>query len=401
MWRWDQGRLAYFHFDNLKATARLALRHNLKSLDRRIAQSETGLPFLPERYTQLWRNYSRTLKCALLVYEEGERSVPTAVANLLAAEGEITADEYFHFIACVFTDPYPGLEGWSPSAQRRYPLAFALRYGLARLAAEGVVSFPLSEILLAYKISRFRAVEPYEDFVALASSLSFDASMREVQRSRQARESLKVISQISYLHYDNQRVSFSLDRRDAKALFDRLRPIEGVVEQDAEDELRRIASHITDEPTMDIQDLQNTLILEELFSGFEEGGKVRRTHISIERNSKLRSAYFQANSTTICEACQVDMAERFPWTPGMLDLHHLLPLSSGTRVEGSGTILSDLVPLCPTCHRGVHRYYDAWLRERGRSDFAGIAEAREVYDMAKQIIRQTTGAQLETGSTHD
>ena len=392
MWRWDRGRLDYFQFDNLKALARLALQHNLKSLDRRIAQSETGLPFLPKKYSLPWRNYSRILKCALLVYEEGERAVPTAVANLLATEGGITADEYFHFIARTFTDPSPGFEGWDPSVQQRYPLAFALRYGLAKLAAEGVASASLSEILLAYKISEFRAVEPYEDFVSVLPSVSPDASFREAKRTREARESLKVISQISYLHYDNQGISFSLNRKDAKDLFDRIRPIEGVAEQDAENELRRITSLIKDESITGIQDFQNSLILKELDSGFEEGDKVRRTHIAIERNSKLRAAYFHANPTTTCEACWVDMAERFPWASRMLDLHHLLPLSSGTRMKGSSTIFSDLAPLCPTCHRGVHRYYDAWLRKRGRPDFSGIDEVREVYDMAKQRIRQTTNA---------
>lgn len=130
MWRWDQGRLAYFQFDNLKALAHLALRHNLKTVDKGAARAETGLPFPPDDYPQLWRNYSRVVKLTLLVHEEGDRAVPTNVARLFAQEGGVTVDEYFHFFARTFTDPSPALTGWSPSAGQRYPLAFALRYGL-------------------------------------------------------------------------------------------------------------------------------------------------------------------------------------------------------------------------------------------------------------------------------
>ena len=389
MWRWAQGRLAYFQFDNLKALAHLALRHNLKIVDKGAARAETGLPFPPDDYPQLWRNYSRVVKLTLLVHEEGDRAVPTNVARLLAQEGGVTVDEYFHFLARTFTDPSPALTGWSPSAGQRYPLAFALRYGLAKLATRAVDKFPLSEVLSAYRTSGFRATEPYDAFVSLTRSLSSGPSIRKVQRSRQARESLKVISQISYVHYDNRVLSLALDKRDARALFDRLHPIEGQVERTAEDELRRVAALIADRQVAEVPDQQNTIVSEELASGFKEGGKVRKMHMAVERNSKLREAYFEANLTSICDACQVNTDERFPWTSRMLDLHHLLPLSSGTRVESSKTVFSDLAPLCPTCHRGVHRYYDSWLKECNRSDFADIDEARQVYDTARQNIRRT------------
>lgn len=298
-------------------------------------------------------------------------------------------DEYFHFLARTFTDPSPALTGWRPSARQRYPLAFALRYGLAKLATKAVDAFPLSEVLFAYRMSGFHATEPYDDFVSLTSSLGQSPSVQKVQRSRQARESLKVISQISYVHYDNRGFSLSLDKRDARALFDCLHPIEGQAELAAEDELRRVGSLITSCQVTEMPNLQNTIFSEELVGGFKEGGRVRKTHMAVERNSKLRQAYFQANPTNICDVCQVNVDERFPWTSRMLDLHHLLPLSSGTRVESSKTVLSDLVPLCPTCHRGVHGYYDSWLKERNRSDFADIDEALSVYAAAKQNIRKT------------
>lgn len=67
----------------------------------------------------------------------------------------------------------------------------------------------------------------------------------------------------------------------------------------------------------------------------------------------------------------------------VMDLHHLLPLSSGTRVEAEGTTLDDLVPVCPSCHRAVHRFYDGWLIGNGREDFTNGNEAHEVYRVMK------------------
>ena len=55
-------------------------------------------------------------------------------------------------------------------------------------------------------------------------------------------------------------------------------------------------------------------------------------------------------------------------------------------MEQSGTVFSDLAPLCPTCHRAVHRYYDIWLKDEGRFDFESMGQAREVYGVAKDEI---------------
>lgn len=60
---------------------------------------------------------------------------------------------------------------------------------------------------------------------------------------------------------------------------------------------------------------------------------------------------------------------------------------SGARTSLEGTVLEDLVANCPTCHRAVHRYYDRWLRDNHRQDFADAPEAREVYFQARQTYR--------------
>ncbi|MCY4342940.1 MAG: HNH endonuclease [Gammaproteobacteria bacterium] len=395
MWRWDQGRLSYFQFDNLRAMARLALAHDWKAVEKSVAVAETGLRFLPDKpgYERPWRNYSRTLKRGLIVYDDGSKAVPTPVAELLAGDGLVTADEYFHFVARTFTDPSPALQGWDPETRRRYPLVFTLRYGLTKPAEKGVAEVALDEVLRAYSQSELLGDEEYSRYAAVVSSGQDTEVTSPAFDPRQARESLKAISQISYLHYDGQALAFSLDTRDAKHVFDQLHPINGIPEENPDMELLRLATPFNTSDVPHICDLKNTVASEAQNSGFEEGNKAKRTHITIERNSKLRDAYFAAYPSAICDACEMDTSKRYPWALIILDLHHLLPLSSGTRVEQSGTVFSDLAPLCPTCHRAVHRYYDAWPRDECRSDFESMGQAREVYGIAKTQIAEAVHAQ--------
>lgn len=58
----------------------------------------------------------------------------TALGELLAKDGEVTTDEYLHFLAQATTQPSPALSGWNHTARLRYPLLFALRFILARAA---------------------------------------------------------------------------------------------------------------------------------------------------------------------------------------------------------------------------------------------------------------------------
>ena len=84
--------------------------------------------------------------------------------------------------------------------------------------------------------------------------------------------------------------------------------------------------------------------------------------------------------------CLIDTQKKYPLTERVLELHHLLPLSSGTRVSSEGTSLADLVAVCPTCHRAIHRYYEQWLLKNHRIDFSGKDEAYSVYDESKRNI---------------
>ena len=196
---------------------------------------------IPHSYPKLWRNYSRTLKLALLVYDDGDRAVPTPVAATLAKDGAATADEYFHFIARSFTDPSPVSQDWNFQSRLRYPLAFSLRYCLAKVAERNETKLALGEIPQAYRASDFCGTEEYSEFVSLVDANPTASNPKIAPRSRQARESLKVIAQISYLHHEKSGLGLALDKRDAKEMFDLLQPLQGSPQQDAEGELRRIS----------------------------------------------------------------------------------------------------------------------------------------------------------------
>jgi len=80
------------------------------------------------------------------------------------------------------------------------------------------------------------------------------------------------------------------------------------------------------------------------------------------------------------------MKIRYPWTLNLLEIHHILPLSSSLAMSSKGTSLEDVVPLCPTCHRSVHNYYKVWLNGSSKVDFTDKLEASEVYSEAKRLI---------------
>ena len=98
----------------------------------------------------------------------------------------------------------------------------------------------------------------------------------------------------------------------------------------------------------------------------------------------IREMFFRQRTEYICDFCGMDPPKVYPWTNQLLEVHHLLPLCSGARTSKDGTLLEDLVANCPSCHRAVHRYYDKWLVEENRVDFADAGEAKEVYRDAKR-----------------
>jgi predicted HNH restriction endonuclease len=85
--------------------------------------------------------------------------------------------------------------------------------------------------------------------------------------------------------------------------------------------------------------------------------------------------------------CDGNMQKRYPWTENILELHHLLPLSSNLIVTTKGTSLADVVPLCPNCHRSIHVFYKNWLNSKNVNDFRTSSEAFSIYNTAKQQVQ--------------
>jgi len=168
-------------------------------------------------------------------------------------------------------------------------------------------------------------------------------------------------------------------------LFESLNAIRGTQENDSEREILRVSALFESAVAGLEIDYSKTVLDETVEAGFSEGTRVERTHVVIERNAAIRKAFFEAHPTTTCDFFTRDTQKEFPWSDRVLDVHHVLPLCSGTRSDKGGTVLGDLVPVCPTCHRAVHRYYTRWLKEQGKKDFGDATEARAVYDEAKTL----------------
>lgn len=84
-----------------------------------------------------------------------------------------------------------------------------------------------------------------------------------------------------------------------------------------------------------------------------EGARKRKAYDAIERNRTARKICLSHYGYT-CQVCGLNFEERFGSEfAEIVDVHHLKPLSAanGERLVDP---ISDLVPLCPNCHRMVH-----------------------------------------------
>lgn len=382
--------MPYFQYDVLRKIAYFITQNTWMRNDALLIKEKTGLEFAAPSTHTPWRNYLRIFKLCLLMSEQNGTALPTPIAQILAQSGLVTCDEYIHFIIEATTDPSPALSEWQKKivggARVRYPLCFSLKYLLAKQIYLNKSITHINEVIGAYVESDFKGDEDNSMFLNIMSKGEAYADITTTSDSRQARESIKFISQISYLHNEGSNIIVSLNQKDAHEIFESLTPVDGIFEEDGNKEIQRVATFFKDGSKHDFFDYKNTVVSDVVESGFVEGAKVKKTHIVTERNSNLRKMFFAQRPTTICDACTIDTQKKYPWTERVLDLHHILPLSSGTRVSSRGAILDDLVPICPTCHRAIHRFYDTHLDVIGRKDFLDKKEAFEVYDGAKKSI---------------
>ena len=406
MWNWEQGRLEYFQFDELRKIAKFGRDVDLRHANRTELASAVGLPFYPDDPTyRPWRNYARLFQIAMIAIpaKGGSDSELTVVGNRLAQDGKVTTDEYLHFLAQATSAPSPALSTWDHSCKLRYPLLFVLRFLLAR-ATQGFVHTTISQVVSAYKTSGFVGDESETEFLAILN-------VGKVSKSgaRQANESIKVLAQLSYLTATTDTITVSLAASDAARLFCDLKPIGGTPRRDRAMEIVRRAELFESACAEMSFDFPASIVgvvgeagfcttgeaiseaTEEAGIGFDEGARVRRTHLTIERNQMIRERFFAENPSPDCDFCGADTSQRYPWVSRLLEVHHLLPLCSGARTSSNGTVLEDLVANCPTCHRAVHRYYDHWLRKRSRLDFSDAKEAKNAYNEAKHTHHEVLG----------
>lgn len=135
-WRWDQGRLTYFRFENLRRISNCLV--NLEGIEvsgvgdallRGSLSTQTGLPFAPASYT-VWRNYARVFACALIATQLEGRLRVTDIGRRLGGtdSSAIDVDEYLSFWIPRFYLPFPAFQEYTPVADRVFPLCAVLKY---------------------------------------------------------------------------------------------------------------------------------------------------------------------------------------------------------------------------------------------------------------------------------
>jgi predicted HNH restriction endonuclease len=90
------------------------------------------------------------------------------------------------------------------------------------------------------------------------------------------------------------------------------------------------------------------------FIGEEEGGAEKQTYNRYERSAVNRARCIEAHGTK-CSACGIDPGSQYGLdSSSLIHVHHLKPLS---MMGGRAAVnpISDLVPLCPTCHNVAHK----------------------------------------------
>lgn len=380
MWRWDQGRLLYFQFDVLKNIASVLVKFDgvkireCESLFRIALTQNTGMPFAPEHYTVL-RNYKRVFECAFLATVIDEHLVVSDYCRELAKEDGCfgTAEEFFLSYVGRFRFPFPAFDNYDIAQTRVYPFCAIIKYLIALSHTGRQSSISLDEIgclIIANNCTGLEDLEFYARLIPKAYVIS------ETER-RQLREMVIFISQISILKvYDGRLWLDITDPSSGNKMVDRfLSPVSNEPEGSRGHEflsLTRIVSGIV-LPTIemfssDVADIE-----------FVEGKRKRIEHFRVDRSPLLRRYYIEHNHPPVCGMCRMDVSIKYPWTDYMLDIHHLLPLSSSIGITQRGTSLRDIVGLCPTCHRSVHIYYTKWLKRNGQEDFRSRTEAMDVY----------------------
>jgi predicted HNH restriction endonuclease len=379
VWRFDQGRLDYFNFDEIRRIAcALSNIDEIKKpeLENDVLRQElakySNRPFLPENYT-VWRNYKRVFACSLLATEVDGKIVATDLCRFIANE-PIDTDDYFAFFAKKFYFPSPIFENYNTTEPPIFPVSAILKYiftKFKRTSKNFITIDEIGSILIANNITGIEPINFYENL----KPKTINEDMRQI------RELIRFISQFSFLKWENPNLFFDAYSIDEMYnIIFKLEPIITKRNLDPGLELLNMGSGFMSSELGDYT-LQQIASIDTEFS---EGSKIRVTHIRTERSTKLKEFYFKyTKHPEICNMCELDTHKKYPWTDNIIEIHHLLPLSSPARVESKLTSVQDIAGICPNCHRSVHKYYKIWLKNNDKFDFGSKEEATAVYQEAK------------------
>ena len=380
MWRWDQGRLLYFQFDVLKGIATVLVKFDgakiteCEPVFRSTLMTAVGMPFAPDHYSVL-RNYKRVFECAFLATVSDKKLIVSDFCRELAKEdGEFNnVDDFLLSYINRFRFPFPAFDGYNASDERIYPFCAIIKF-LISLAQKGfqprISLDDIFSLIIANHCTGYEELAFYDQLIPQ----SYNANDTE---KRQLREMVIFLSQLSALKVYDGYLWLDITNQNAiNELYDKfLTPLVSSPKENRTEEFMSLTK-ITDEiilPTIEIFTSESADV------EFIEGKRKRVEHFRVDRSPLLRKYYREVNKYPICNMCKMDVSEKYPWTDYMLDIHHLLPLSSSLAITTKGTSLHDIVGLCPTCHRSIHIYYSKWLRVNGQDDFCSRTEAMDVY----------------------
>lgn len=388
-WRWDQGRLEYLRFDNLRKAAPALVELDGAYVNRGKTDplrgsltSAVGLPFAPPHY-RVWRNYGRVYKCALLATTVNNKLACTDLCRKLAdTEQALTVDEYLSYVVPRFYYPSPVFQGYETKGPQVFPFCSILKLLLARASNGSVPAISIDEIFEYLVANSTTGLEPADAYSAL-NKTPYSPTGDE---PRQVRELVIFVSQFEFLKWNNPVLYLDVDSGDEDALkqIEQIaQPIVSARKVDADSELLSLGGAQAED--FNPVEISSRTYNEDTF--FTEGKKVRVVHLKTERSRKLREFFFaNQQSPYTCDMCGVDVTATYPWVERLLEVHHLLPLSSPVRVESAGSSIADLIGLCPTCHRAVHAFYRDWLKANSLDDFCSYEQAKSVYEEAKNAI---------------
>ena len=390
-WHWDQGHSPYLRFDTIKRIA--AGLCSLENIDlsvkgdplRSRMEQVVQLDFAAPETHKVWRQYKRAFGCALLASEIDGRMICTELCHQIAAPSpdDLSADAYFAHFFRKFYFPTPALTkiNYTSRGPQHFPVCAILKLLLARLRRGLPPVVTIDEIIHLIIANDCTGDEPVEHYAKLMPK-QYSPSEPEC---RQIREFVIFLSQASILKWEKPCLYLDVDASN----LDAIRYVEALARPE-----KRVRKPVAALELLELGKTGNLPVtpllpspVGEVDLAFSEGKPKRVTHLRYERSAKLRDLFFASKRAPfLCDMCSMNVTQCYPWTTNLLEVHHLLPLASPLQCEDRRTSISQLVGICPNCHKATHLYYKIWLDDHRQDDFASYDQAREIYNLAKKKI---------------